>query len=303
MRILNTLNIDFIGKRYIYFGITAVLVVLSGLVFIKERGPIPSIEFTGGTMVQIGFNQLPAIDEVRKALTSEGWENFSLQSQPSNNTVIIQIKQGQQSKEDIAARLVSSLQKQFAGNVHDRADRVEFIGSVIGKSIIVNTAWALLGSLGLIIIYVAYRFKNWVWGFSGVFALAHDVFITWGLLTFLKAETTLVVISALLTLAGYSINDTIVIFDRVRENLRNSRKETTKELYNRSINETLSRTLNTSMTVFLASISLLVFGGPVLRDFAIAFSFGVLIGTYSSVGVALSMVYAMENRGQGRKDR
>jgi preprotein translocase subunit SecF len=296
MRILNTFNIDFIGKRYVNFAFTGILLVLSTLVFIKEKGPILSIEFTGGTMVEMKFNQLPSLAEIRKSLGSQGWGEVGLQTQPSDNTLLIKVKTGEKATQDISASLTEALKHDFAGNVHDRPERVEFIGSVIGKSIIVNTAWALLGSMGLIIIYVAIRFKNWIWGFSGVFALMHDVYITWALLTFLKAETTLVVIAALLTLAGYSINDTIVIFDRVRENIRTSRKEDLKTLYNRSINETLSRTINTSMTVFLASISLLLFGGHVLRDFSIAFSFGVLIGTYSSVGVALSTVYEMEKR-------
>ena len=247
-------------------------------------------------MVQIGFKTLPPIEGIRKELDSDGWQGYALQTQPENQTVIIQVRKGTQSPETIAALLVKSLKTKFPGNVHDVADRVEFIGSVIGKGIVLNTIWALAGSLSLMIIYVGFRFRNLVWGAAGVFALVHDVFITYGLLTYLKAETTLVVIAALLTLAGYSINDTIVIFDRCRENLRISRKETLYELYNRSINETLSRTINTSMTVFLASICLLLFAGPVIRDFAIAFSFGVIIGTYSSVGVALSMVYEFQMR-------
>lgn len=300
MRFLNTLNIDFIGKRYLFFGSTLVILIASALVFVKERGPILSIEFTGGTLVEVKFNSLPPLSDIRKSLDSQGWAEVSLQTQPSDNTILIRVKKGEKAGEDISAALMEALKHDFSGNVHDRPEHVEFIGSVIGQSIITNTAFALLGSLSLMIVYIAFRFKNWVWGVAGVFALAHDVFITWGLLTFLKAETTLVVIAALLTLAGYSMNDTIVIFDRVRENFRTSRKEDLKALYNRSINETLSRTLNTSMTVFLASMSLLLFGGQVLRDFSIAFSFGVLIGTYSSVGVALSMVYEFETR-RGKK--
>jgi preprotein translocase subunit SecF len=283
MKIFNNLNIDFIGKRYAYFAISATL-LLAGLgVFIVRGGPLLSIEFTGGTMIQIGFKTLPPIEEIRKGLLSDGWQGFALQTQPSNHSIIVRVNKSKEGREDIAHSVVQTLKKQYAGNINDVPDRVEFIGSVVGKGIIWNTIYSLAGSFLLIIIYVAFRFKNWVLGFAGVFALMHDVFITWALLTFLNAETTLVVIAALLTLAGYSINDTIVIFDRVRENSRNSRKESMMELYNRSINETMSRTLNTSMTVFLASLSLLIFGGEVLRDFAIAFSFGVLIGTYSTV--------------------
>ncbi len=294
MRFINKLNIDFIGKRYIFFATTLLMLGFSVVAFIIRGGPILSIEFTGGTMVQISFKELPPIEKIRSSLNSNGWQGFGLQTQPVNQSIVVRIKKGEKSQEDISNELITALKKDFSGNVKDIPDRVEFVGSVIGKGIVLNTIWALLGSFIGIIIYVAFRFKNWIWGFAGVIALVHDVLITWGLLTFLKAETTLVVIAALLTLVGYSINDTIVVFDRVRENIRTSRKESIKDLYNRSINETMTRTINTSMTVFLASLSLLFLGGVVLHDFAVAFSFGVLVGTYSSVGVALSLVYELE---------
>ncbi len=296
MRFVNNLNIDFIGKRYIYFGISLVMILASALTFVKTKGPILSIEFTGGTMMAVRFNQLPPLADIRKSLDEDGWGNVSLQSQPTENSVLIKVKSSGTETEDISSRIMQGLRADFAGNIKETPDRIEYIGSVVGKSIIWNTAWALFGSLVLIIIYVAIRFKNWIWGLAGVLALGHDVFVVWGLLTFLNAETTLVVIAALLTLAGYSINDTIVIFDRVRENFRTSRKEDLMALYNRSLNETMSRSLNTSIIVFLASISLLIFGGSVLRDFAIAFSCGVLIGSYSTIGVALSLVYEIGTR-------
>ncbi len=270
------------------------MLILSVGVFVQKGGPILSIEFTGGTMVQVGFKNLPPIEEVRAALNKDQWENFSLQTQTSNNSVIVKIKQGPQSKEDIANRLLVTLKNAFPGNANETSERVEFIGSVIGSNIIKNTVWALILSMVLIVIYVAFRFKNWIWGVAGVAALMHDVFITYAFLTFLNYETTLVVIAALLTLAGYSINDTIVIFDRVRENLRSARREDIRDIYNRSLNETLSRTINTSLTVLFASLCLLIWGGEVIRDFSIAFTFGVVIGSYSTVGVALSAVYEME---------
>jgi preprotein translocase SecF subunit len=127
-------------------------------------------------------------------------------------------------------------------------------------------------------------------------ALAHDVFITWGVLTLMGKETSLVVVAALLTLAGYSINDTIVVFDRVREDLRSARKESIKDLYNRALNETLGRTINTSLTALMAALCLYFLGGDVIHDFAFAMSFGLIVGTYSSIGVALSLVYEIETR-------
>jgi preprotein translocase subunit SecF len=300
MKFLNNLNIDFIGKRNLYFLISLFLTAASVAVFVVKKGPILSIEFTGGTMIQVAFKELPPIEDIRKALDQDGWKNVSLQTQPASSSVLVKVKlQPDKSQEDISSEVMISLQKTFSGNVHGTPDRVEFIGSVIGKHIVVDTMLALMGSAILIIIYVGFRFRNWLWGVAGVMALAHDVFITYAFLTFLNAETTLVVVAALLTLAGFSINDTIVIFDRVRENLRSARKEDLKDIYNRSLNETLSRTFNTSFTTLLAALSLLLLGGPVLRDFSIIFAFGVIIGIYSTVGVALSFVYVYETRRKG----
>jgi preprotein translocase subunit SecF len=296
MEFFHGTNIDFIGKRIYYFIFTILLFVVAVGAFIQRRGPVLGIEFTGGTLLQVGFKELPPIDTIRGALTKEGWEGFGLQTQPVTKSIVVRVKSGNRSKDDISASLLGILKNQFPGNVKDHPDRVDFIGPVIGKKLIMNTLFAILGSLGGIMIYVAIRFKNWIWGFSGVLALAHDVFISWGLLTLLNRETTLVTVAALLTLAGYSINDTIVVFDRVRETLRTSRKETMKELYNRAINETLGRTINTSLTVFVTSLCLLFLGGDVLRDFSLIMAFGTFIGTYSSVAVALSLVYELENR-------
>lgn len=298
MEFFHGTNIDFIGKRIYFFGVTILLTIVAVFALIRERGPILGLEFTGGTLVQVGFKELPKIDEVRAAIDKDGWKGYSLQTEPANNSVIIRLKEQDQNKEDLGYKMLESLGKSFPNNVNKTVDRIEFIGPVVGKALVWNAYKAIFGSLLVIMIYVAFRFKQWIWGFSGVLALAHDVFLTWGIMTFLGKETTLVVVAALLTLAGYSINDTIVVFDRVRENLRTTRKETMKDLYNRSLNETLGRTINTSLTTFIASLCLYFFGGAVIHDFAFAMSFGVFIGTFSSIGVALSLVYQIE---QGRK--
>jgi preprotein translocase subunit SecF len=301
MEFFHGTNIDFIGKRKYFFGFTLILTLFFVFAFVRQRGPIMGLEFTGGTLVQIGFKQLPPIDHVREKLSKEGWTNVSLQTEPANQTLIIKVKGEAKSKDTVASDILKILKQSYPDNVKTLPDRVEYIGPVVGRSLILNTYMAIFGSLAVICIYVAFRFRNWIWGVSGVLALAHDVFMTWGLLTFLNRETTLVVIAALLTLAGYSINDTIVIFDRVRENLRTSRKESNHDLYNRSLNETMGRTINTSLTAFIASLTLFFLGGEVLHDFALAMSFGVFIGTYSSVGVALSLVYEIEERRRTRK--
>jgi preprotein translocase subunit SecF len=155
---------------------------------------------------------------------------------------------------------------------------------------------AVVFSLLGIIIYVAFRFKNWVWGAAGVLALAHDVFLTVGFLSVTDRELTITVIASLLTLAGYSINDTIVIFDRIRENLRMRRKEPLDALINRSLNETLSRTIITSGMVFFVLLALLFFGGEVLNDFAAALTFGVVVGSYSTWFIAVPLVFDWQTR-------
>jgi preprotein translocase subunit SecF len=249
--------------------------------------------------VQVDFNTLPKIDEVRAALDRGGLKGYSLQSQPQDNSIVVRVKGGdgnEAGKESLGYDIVNLLSKDFSGNVKATPGRVEFIGPVIGKTLVMNAYKAIFGSLAVILIYVAIRFKKWIWGTAGVLALGHDVFLAWALLTLIGHETTLVVVAALLTLAGYSINDTIVVFDRVRENLRNARKENAADLYNRSLNETLGRTINTSLTTFIAALCLYFLGGDVIHDFALVMSFGVFIGTFSSVGVALSLVYTLESR-------
>ncbi len=295
MEFFRDTKIDFIGKRNYYFAFSLLLVAVSTFAFIKHRGPVLGIEFTGGTLVQIGFEkELPGIEDIRKTLNDAGWQGYSLQTQPANHSVVIRVKEGEKSKEDISSELVSVLRSAYPDNVRDHADRVEFIGPAIGKRLIADTFKAILGSLGLILIYVAWRFTRFIWGFASVLALGHDVFIAWGLFTLFGFETSLVIVAALLTLAGYSINDTIVVFDRVRENLRSARKESAKEIYNRALNETLGRTINTSITTFLAASSLYFFGGEVIRDFSLVMLFGIVIGSYSTIGVALALVYTFE---------
>lgn len=281
MELFKGSNIDFIAYRkwFYAFSITLFLIGIGALV--ARRGPRLGIDFTGGTLVQVKFKELPHVDKIRESLTAGGFEGYSLQTQPDNNTIIVRLKSAGQGNA-IGPKVIDALKKQFTGNVNEIPDRVEFVGPVIGRSLIMNAFISIFGSLSLIVIYVAYRFKNWLWGTIGVLALAHDVFVTFSLLVVLNREVTLVIIAALLTLAGYSINDTIVIFDRVRENLRLSRKEERKALYNRSVNETLGRTINTSLTAFIAACSLF-FAGEVIRDFALCMAFGIFIGTYSSI--------------------
>lgn len=296
MQIIGKTNIDFIGNKKIYYAVSLLFFLISVATLIQHRGPVLGIDFTGGTLIQASFEELPPIEAIRDSLRESPFDSYTLQTQPANHSVVIRVKQGQKSKEDIAGEIMATLKNAFPNNVHNLPERVEFVGPVIGKKLVANAMFAIFGSLGMIIVYVAFRFKNWVWGLGGVLALAHDVIITLGYLTLLNREITLVVVAALLTLAGYSINDTIVIFDRIRENTRTSRKETLKDIINRSLNETLGRTINTSFTTLLASLALLFLGGEVIHDFALTLVFGVIIGSYSTIGIATQLVYEMQSR-------
>jgi preprotein translocase subunit SecF len=296
MEFFRDTKIDFIGKRYVFIAISGLLLAASVFAFVKNKGPVLGIEFTGGTLLQVGFKELPPIDEVRRTLNEAGFPSFNLQTQPAHHSMIIKVKGDDKPKDDVAYGFMEALKKAYPGNVSEQVERVEYIGPIIGKRLVRDTYFAIFLSLLGICIYVAFRFKNWVWGVAGVLALGHDVFLSWGLLTLLGRETTLVVVAALLTLAGYSINDTIVIFDRVRENLRGARKETNYQLYNRSLNETLGRTINTSVITLITALVLYFWGGEVIHDFALVMSFGIIVGSYSTIGVALGLVYEYEER-------
>ncbi len=300
MEFFHGTKIDFIGHRRAYFAFTLLMTVVCIYAFAIHRGPVFGVEFSGGTSVQISFKQLPPVDQVRDNLRKAGWDNLSLQTQPTTQSLLIKVKGENNAQNDVAYRFLEALKKYYPDNVKPTVDHIEYIGPVVGKALVWDAYKAIFISFCAIMIYVAFRFKNWVWGFGGILALAHDVFMTWGLLTLMNRETTLVIMAALLTLAGYSINDTIVIFDRVRENLRGARKESSKDLYNRSLNETLGRTINTSLTAFMASLTLYFLGGEVIHDFAFCMSVGIALGTYSSIGVALSLVYVMEEHRKKR---
>jgi preprotein translocase subunit SecF len=293
MKLFKNINLDYIGHAKYFYALSGILALVSLFAIFKIK-PVMGVEFTGGTMVQVSFKDLPPLEQVRQSLNAGGLNGFTVQTQPASHAVVVRVAQKElQNKDDLAVQILNSLKKDFAGNVKETPDKIEYIGPVVGKKLAREAMFAIIGSLAVIVIYVAFQFKNWTWGLVGVLALAHDVLITYGVLVLMRSEINLVVIAALLTLAGYSINDTIVIFDRVRENLRSSRKESLKELYNRSVNETLSRTLITAFIALITSSSLF-FGGEVLRDFAIAMTFGVLIGSYSTIYVAIASVYHWE---------
>lgn len=304
MELFKKPNIDFIGHRWIPIGCSMVVISLS-LASMAFKGFNYSIEFTGGTLLQVSF---PAdsgvkVEGVRKALEAEGLKTEIQSVVGPRPTFILR----EQAADDAAAtafanQALASLKKAYP-SVEATLDRKDVIGPVVGKDLRRRTIWAIVLSLFGILVYVAYRFDNPIWSVAGVIALFHDVIGVAGLFSFLGLQMDLLIVTALLTIAGYSISDTIVIFDRMREKLRTDRTHDLRTLIDSSVNETLSRTIITVLTVQLVSLTILFFGGPVLHNFALAMVVGNLLGSYSSVAVAAPLVYEYRVRFGGKRSQ
>jgi preprotein translocase subunit SecF len=312
MEFFKTPNFDYIKYHKLFFALSGLLAAAT-VVGVVVRGPsLMSIDFTGGTLVQGYFQKAgePAagaegqnveisLDRVRAALATAGLAGAELQSVPNHNAIILRFKSGAgEAKTELAGKVTEAFARAFEG-FSFTTERVEFVGPVVGKQMVSKAILAVFFSMLGIVVYVAFRFRNWIWGVSGVFALVHDVFLALGFMALTGREISITVVAALLTLAGYSINDTIVIFDRIRENIRlrgRHSKEPLDVLINRSCNETLSRTIITSLTVFIVLLSLLFLGGEVIRDFSLALTFGVIVGSYSTIFIATPMVYLWQRK-------
>jgi preprotein translocase subunit SecF len=304
MELFEKPNIDFIGHRWIPIGCSVAVLILS-LASIAIKGFNYSIEFTGGTLLQISFpaDSKVHVDGVRKALESEGLKTEIQSVEGGRPTFILR----EQAADDAAAteyatKALLALKKAYPA-VEPTLDRKDVIGPVVGKDLRSRTVWAIVLSLFGILVYVAYRFENPIWSLAGVIALFHDVIGVAGLFSFLGLQIDLLIVTALLTIAGYSISDSIVVFDRMREKLRTDRTHDLRELIDSSINETLSRTVITVLTVQIVSMTILFFGGPVLHNFALAMVVGNLLGTYSSIAVAAPLVYEYQLRFGGKRSQ
>lgn len=295
MQIFNeTPNIDFIGKRFSFFILSALLLAASAG-SLATRGINWGIDFTGGSMVQVTFSTPTTLTELRGMLSSSGYADASPQQFSGTDTFQIRIKTMGAETADTADAFVEKL-KGAAGGKSFEVDSKNFVGPTVGRHLYKQALFAVLFSMIAIVGYVAFRFSNPLWGLAGILALAHDILAALGVISILQMELDLVLVAALLTLSGYSINDSIVIFDRMREKMRTMRRESLAEVLNMSINETLSRTLITSLTTFFTVLTLALVGGTVIHDFATVMSFGIVIGTYSSVGVCAGLVYAWSTR-------
>ncbi len=284
--ILGKTNIDFMGKRYISFAISGLLALLGLLAVLQiARGAANlGIDFAGGTAVQLKFDQPIRIDEARRALETNGLQSAELQEFTQDNKLLVRVKASTTIEEKIAERVVAVFSKEFPGNKFVVDSSTE-IGPTIGKKLQEDAMIAVLISFVGIVAYIAVRFEL-RFGVAAALATFHDVLAVLGVFYILDKEITLLVVTALLTLAGYSLTDTVVVFDRIRENLRSRRREDEETIINGAINQVLSRTIVTSLTVVIVLIPLVLAGAEVLHDFSLALLGGVMFGTYSSVFVA-----------------
>ena len=297
MKLIKAINIDFIGKRYPFFIFSALLVLLSIGAYVYKGGPNYGIDFTGGMMMQVSFQQKVDLQDVRKAMEDSGLSSFELQS--SEGMVIIRAKQNVESQEAFEKNVIGTIQTAFEGNAMT-VERVEFVGPSVGEYLSKQALYAFVFAFLGMIIYVAFRFKSSLWGVSAVIGIIHDVLITFGLVILVGKEVNITVIAALLTVAGYSINDTIVLFDRMRENLKLIAKEDYGTIINKSINAVLLRTLVTSITVFIVACALFFIGGEVIHTFAYIMIIGTALGAYSTICVCAPLVYEWETRKRNR---
>jgi len=283
-------HIDFLGKKYIAFIVSGILSVIGviAIVQIATGRANLGIDFAGGTAIQFKFEKPVALHNVRVAIESGGLKDFDLQDLPSENKILIRVK-----KADIKLGLISEtieniLKEKMPDNKYV-VDSTTEIGPKVGGRLRADAAKAVGVAIIGILIYVAFRFQ-FKFGVGATIATFHDVLAVLGLFFIMGREINLILITALLTVAGYSLTDTVVVFDRIRENLKTRQRESVEAVMNISINEVLSRTIITSMTVLITSLALFFFGGEVLHDFSLAMIMGVIVGTYSSIFVASPVV-------------
>jgi preprotein translocase subunit SecF len=284
---------QFVGHRRRAFIFSAVLLLVA-VASIATQGLRFGIDFTGGFLIEVGFDESQSLDPVREALGDEGFEDFQVQHFGSSREILIRIaptitegeaEAGAGLSDDVLTVLRRSLDQA------PEMRRVEFVGPQVGQELREQGGLAMLYALGMILIYVAFRFEK-RFALGAVAALVHDVIVVLGVFSLTQVEFSLPVLAAILAVIGYSLNDTIVVFDRIRENFRRQRRGTPEEITNSSINQMIARTLVTSLTTLMVLISMLVFGGEAMFGFALALTIGVIVGTYSSIYVASTLLLA-----------
>ncbi len=301
--LIKNTHIDFMGLRKYAFVVTAAMSLLGIIAIIQiARGNANlGVDFAGGTAVQIKFARSVPLQEVRAALEQGGLEDVEVQDLPSENKVLIKTKKQEGHLGETAEAITRILSTKLS-DTKPVIDSTTEVGPKVGSRLKQEALWAMtLAALG-IVGYIAFRFQ-FRFGIAATLATIHDVLAVLGILYLLDREMNLIILSALLTIAGYSLSDTVVVFDRLRENMKAFVKESMESIINRSINEVLSRTIVTGITTLLSALALFLFGGEVLHDFSLAIILGIVIGTYSSIFVASPLIVLLgeANRKEGYK--
>jgi len=293
MRLFNKTNIDFVEKSTIAKFLSIVLIIVGLSSLIMKGGPALSIDFTGGTIAQLQFEKVVDVSELRTKLAENKFDGSEIITFGSPNEVLIKA-QFSGSNSELESNLRSAIESEF------EVRRVESVGPKIGKELQSDALSAILLSLFLILIYISFRFDRF-YAYGSVVALIHDVLITMGIFSLLNIEVDLTIVAAFLTIVGYSLNDTIVVFDRIRENAIKHARESLDTIVNISLNSTLGRTIVTSLTTFVVVLSLFIFGGEVIKNFAFALIVGIFVGTYSSIYVASPVMMYFEQKEMAKK--
>jgi len=292
MRLLSKTNINFISKQK-FTSLLSIALIIAGITsLVMKGGPLLSIDFTGGTVAQVQFDKDVELTSLRSTLSEYGFKGAEIVEFGSPDEVLIKTQLSGSSSE-ISEKLTTALGETFT------LRRVESVGPKIGKELQTDALKAIGLALLLILIYIAFRFDRY-YALGSVMALIHDVLITLGVFSLLRYEINLSIVAAFLTIVGYSLNDTIVVFDRIRENIPKYMKKTLDDVVNISLNETLNRTVITSLTTMMVVVILFVWGGKVINLFAFALIVGVFVGTYSSLFVASPVMAYFEKRSRGQ---
>jgi len=291
MQLLNKkTNFNFMSKRKIA-AVFSLLLILASIGSLITQGLNFGIDFTGGTMIELSYQEDVKLENIRTKLEQNGYGDAIVQNFGSIHDVLIRLPvHASENMAELSNRIVAALQADHDSVIDVR--RVEFVGPQVGEELTEQGGLAMLYALFGILIYVSFRFE-YRFAIGSVIALVHDVILTLGFFSISQLEFDLTVLAAILAIIGYSLNDTIVVFDRIRETFLKVRKGTSEEIVNRALNDTLSRTLMTSLTTLLVVTSLFVFGGEVIHAFSIALLLGILIGTYSSIYIASNTILFM----------
>ena len=306
MRVVKDTNIDFMSKTFIASCISALLILVGAISLISNGGPKLSIDFKGGTLVAVNFTEPVDINKIRSSLSSVSidGQNFDFSKEEikhfgDESNVAIRIASIENEPPRFANRVSESLASVYPDLLpSEKSDfilSIDKVGPKVGAELSSDAILAILYALGFILIYISVRFE-FKYAIGAIAALTHDVLITLGVFSILGYEISLAVIAAFLTIVGYSLNDTIVIFDRVRENVKSLKGSSMESVINQSINDSLSRTIVTSLTTFLVVLILFLVGGEVIHTFSFAMIVGVVIGTYSSIFVASPIVIKMDKK-------